>query len=690
MRVGRFRVIVDQRQAENGTISHQQFVDAVAQALKAWRDGDWMQLAANRFADASGLLAPLQLAPTVSSGFERAREMGWLLQWGIGRMRPHGRQNWLDNAWRSHNLLHHYYELGWRVADVAEAFSIADQTFYDWRSAAVAQLAQLLRQATFSDADGAERRRFAMSRRYAAVSHEAQRLLQMVACVPESHAVSRGMIHQVLAETDIGAQIHTLQQSGLLLFDAATQTVAVHAQMRPYAQLQCSPAQRSAWLMQLGQIAEDSAEFLSAIDYFLHAEQVQRAATTLLDRWRHIVDANEADALDDKLQQILERSAKLDATLSARLRMVEGNLAESHDDLPTALRAYGLALNSADIALRAEAYYRRAKAYQRVDLDESLSHYSVCIPLLERTAKAGPLPPAVASLLPQMYIDRAMLYTQERADFARAEADLDRANALIAAEDSAIWSSWYNVKAGLAWRQNRPNQAIEVRRQAWVVAQASQHVERMTNAAYNLGTDYVWAAQYAKGMHFLQRAYQFADDADNLQMQGVALKGMGNCYVLQEQFAESIPAYDRAYAIFAQPKNPSYLASTCIDLAEAHAALGAWPEARRYFAEAGVISAELDHPRYRAELNELAERFPRLVSTLTPRQQQVVAFVKSHGAIRRPEYIDLIGVSKSQAHRDLEELCQQQILERVGKGRATRYVLVVDAASGAGSAGGAE
>src|SRR5689334_8229140 len=63
---------------------------------------------------------------------------------------------------------------------------------------------------------------------------------------------------------------------------------------------------------------------------------------------------------------------------------------------------------------------------------------------------------------------------------------------------------------------------------------------------------------------------------------------------------------------------------------------------------------------------------------LKPAQQRVLGALKSEGASRltRARYEELSGVSRSQAAQDLGELVEQGILDRSGKGRATRYRIV--------------
>jgi hypothetical protein len=68
---------------------------------------------------------------------------------------------------------------------------------------------------------------------------------------------------------------------------------------------------------------------------------------------------------------------------------------------------------------------------------------------------------------------------------------------------------------------------------------------------------------------------------------------------------------------------------------------------------------------------------------LKPTQQRVVAALTADGApeLTRAQYEKLAEVSRSQAAYDLAELVEAGILQRVGKGRATRYRLAQESGS---------
>jgi len=60
---------------------------------------------------------------------------------------------------------------------------------------------------------------------------------------------------------------------------------------------------------------------------------------------------------------------------------------------------------------------------------------------------------------------------------------------------------------------------------------------------------------------------------------------------------------------------------------------------------------------------------------LNERQRQAVKYIKEHGEISRKQYVELVGISPRMAHLDLTNLSDKKIIERTGKGRASKYRL---------------
>lgn len=70
---------------------------------------------------------------------------------------------------------------------------------------------------------------------------------------------------------------------------------------------------------------------------------------------------------------------------------------------------------------------------------------------------------------------------------------------------------------------------------------------------------------------------------------------------------------------------------------------------------------------------DMGERLPQ--SGLRPRQMKALDFIRNHGFITNKYYSQLNDISERQALRELNEMVDAGKLNRIGKGRASRYVL---------------
>lgn len=348
--------------------------------------------------------------------------------------------------------------------------------------------------------------------------------------------------------------------------------------------------------------------------------------------------------------------------------------AEWADALDSALDYSRQALAAPDDEIKIKAYYRRAKLLSRVNLDACLSHYAVCLELMERLGQVVERGTGLSRLATRMLIDRAWIFIQERPNYANAARDLDRAEGLIPAADSALWCDLYNARAGLVARSQSAEAAMPLRLQALTAAEAAGDVERMTKMAYNVGIDYVFGGDYENGRFYLSKSLAWAQQSGNLQTLGLAHKGLGGCCFFTEDYREAITHYKKAYGIWCDTNNKNWQVYILYDLVEAYATIDRFLEARRQFETGKELATELGNERLLAEFEALSRRFPPLQFDLDARQAKALAHVNAQGRITRREYMDLTGVAKSQAYRDLDEMCRMGLLTRRGKGRGTRYV----------------
>ncbi|PIU67350.1 MAG: hypothetical protein COS84_04755 [Armatimonadetes bacterium CG07_land_8_20_14_0_80_40_9] len=64
--------------------------------------------------------------------------------------------------------------------------------------------------------------------------------------------------------------------------------------------------------------------------------------------------------------------------------------------------------------------------------------------------------------------------------------------------------------------------------------------------------------------------------------------------------------------------------------------------------------------------------------SLNKRQREVLEYIKTEGNITNREYRRLFNVHRDTAHSDLSTLCKIGVLDRIGEGRAVRYILKSD------------
>lgn len=95
--------------------------------------------------------------------------------------------------------------------------------------------------------------------------------------------------------------------------------------------------------------------------------------------------------------------------------------------------------------------------------------------------------------------------------------------------------------------------------------------------------------------------------------------------------------------------------------------------------EAGHSAPEFDAGtagRFRVILREGPTIKARLQEMgLNNRQLQLIAYVREHGKITNRAYRELTGLSDEAARKEIAGLLDLGILEQVGKGRSTAYVL---------------
>lgn len=650
-------------------LSKEEFQEALAELVKLYRRGELFVL------DKSPLLeTPLfceLLLVDEPHAIATSRDLTEaVLTWGVGKLRPSGQQDWHAGFWRHYNVLHGFYLEGLSIAELAERMDIAEQTFYDWRGTALVVLGQLLYQESYHPQALFARRQEFVKLRYGHLEQAEQQMLTLIAASAEPLPV-RSLFHS--DDVDI---LQRLQTKHFLTFSEDLKTVSQPEELRQHVQRLTSEEQKQEAHETLAHKFMQAVMIQPALWHLYQSGQVYAVVQTAVTHEDTLFKQSNITELHALLGKVVDGDLQqVEPNLRAQFLLLSARAAAWVEALDLALTYSRQALAAPDIRIKIQAYYERAKLLHRVNLDECLSHYAVCLELIDRSDKLnGTADPELRRLATKMFIDRAWIFIQERPNYELAAEDLTQAEQIIPSADSRLWCDIYNAQAGLISRSQTAKAALPSRLKALTSAEASADIERMTKMAYNLGSGYMFAGDYENGRRYLHKSREWAIQSGNLQTLGLAYKGLGSCCFFTEAFDEAITHYEKAYEIWCETNNKNWQIYISYDLVEAYATVGRFIEARQQFETGKQLAVELGNERILQELQALVGQFPTLEVALSPRQAEALAYVDNHGRISRTTYIDLTGVAKSQAYRDLEEMCQLGLLQRVGKGRGTHYI----------------
>jgi len=591
----------------------EEFNTLVAEAFKLYRDGDLFALSTSPLAHTS-LVENCFLTGEPATSDTRGRILQSLLQWAVDRLRPGSEQDWLASSWRTYNILHYFYIDGQRAAQLAESMGMADQTLYQLRPQAIAAAAHIVHEELADSQDLKTRQSYALAQRYQRHSANQQQLLRIAAIfpgfVPTSllYQLAEGLDIQINGES-LSASVQHLVTAHLLIGGESGTDVVIHPEMRAYLLTQLVPAARIKLHQAAGDHYAHQGDYLEAVHQLRAGHHFEAAAQIIVEHQRDIVDNLQIEELATLLKQF--RSTEVSPSFWSRLKIVAGEVAEFNKDIDTALEEYQQALGAPEIAIKARAYYRRAKAFERKNIDESLAHYNYGGQILEQALQEPentPDPAVLSRLLVRMYIDRAWLFIQVRPDLLQAQADLFRAQALIDPKDRTTWSDLHNLLGEFHSRKGEPKQSEQNYWQAWLAANEVQDAQRMSKTAHNLALVYMYdLARYDQALEYLERSRILCQQTGDRNMAGLCAMSIGACYFWQERFEESVSSYLEGSEIFGEIGNRTLLTRTYCGLAEAYAELNDLPAMRRYYQGGILIARELDDQGALQEFAALAE-----------------------------------------------------------------------------------
>ena len=645
------------------------FTDTVQAALDALRTGDLAQLGASPLAQTE-LVTAVLLSPTADS-LTHGRALESVLKWGVTRLQPGGARSWHNARWRDVNILEAYYWQGERVADVAEWSGYSDiHVMQTLRPKAVAALASVLRDELRQPQDVAGRQRTAAADLFARLPQPARATATLLACFEQ--ALPLELLYALAPTADLPSALEALTQNQLLQQGQNNTAVALHPLVLPIVRLQANPLQRQTWQWQAARYYATKGEILTAVVSYREANLLTTGVELLVETWRDLLQRGEQAEIG-RLQMELSRYAAesgLAPAEQAQIQAIAGQVAESLGDLDEAERHYSRALSSPHTAVKTTALYRLAELSKRKHhMDMALAYYQRGLALLNND------PEADRELQARLYIDRAMIYLQEKQALDAAQADLTAADGLTTAVSQAIMADLHNAWASYYYQRQDKSAELEHRLQAWLAAVETGDTERMMKTAHNLGQAYAWRTEYAPALDYLRRSLVLATEAGNQQLIGANRKSLGNILFWQKAYAEAEGEYLAAHALFVEMGSRNWQGYLAYELAELYATRGQWSAARPCWQEADTLATALGNKMLAAGLADLLAQFPLLQANLNERQEVVLAYVREHGRVTNRDYCNLTHCASVTAARDLKELVEQGILNKQGKGRGTFYTL---------------
>ncbi|MGB1251927.1 MAG: tetratricopeptide repeat protein [Candidatus Promineifilaceae bacterium] len=585
---------------------------------------------------------PLVDACLLDGDTDRGEAVLVLLAWIAERLRPDAPLNWGGYAWRFHLILSHYYLQGVTVREMTDRFGISEPAFYKSARKALGAAHMILEQG------GSGQKPIALDRRLRSLSSEQRETVLRLSVLHEAISLPDWTKRDwgVLVAANLVREVDgkVVVQNGVVQ-SAETK----HQQFAAHHCLQ-------------------NNKILAAAHHFLRAGEQKRAAKLLVEYQDSLLAQSKIDSLYPLLKQL--DLGRLNAQERGQLMLLRGHVLVWRADVENAKQAFQMALSSAEIPLRAQAYFALANLLSRSDIDAALIQFERCIQLLANNLDWQ-------QLVAEAHLRRANIYLQDRRDVLQAEQDLTTAQTILEQypNEHALRSDLHKART-IQYRRQRDGELS--RRHAWLAWQAAheaQSAERIMETAHNLGVAYAETQQFEQALTYFQESYELS--GSHHQSRGLCAKHIGGChYELGNPDAATV-YYERAYECFVEMGLKTYQAYVCYDLAEVLVEQRQSEAAYRYYKEGRQLSMKLEMRQLVELFRQMAGKWDEFSAELSPRHRQILTYVREHGSINKKECMALIDLKERQATRTLKDELGKKLdlLQSIGKGRATRYVL---------------
>lgn len=425
---------------------------------------------------------------------------------------------------------------------------------------------------------------------------------------------------------------------------------------------------RQYWHTIIGDDYESQGKFIEAGRHWLAAGKHSALIALLFTKYKQIIESGLSQklrALQDQLGQLL-----LSDSDSRRLALTRGKVAELSGELETAFDEYKTALSSQDITLMAEAYLLIAKITERIHPELTREFYREGI---NRLLELDSLTKQQTGLLIDLHIDFAWFLMQQQQAPEEAEALLLRSAEIMSPTDDKRRSAWFDALARLVGEDL--GKYIELMIKAYILAMAANDKERAMKAALNLAMGYAFVNQPDDGLTYAQKSLKLAQELGDKKLEANCYRIFGVCYFFKQQMRQAIAEYKKAYRMFTDMRDMDWLGWVAHDLAEAYAEEGQQEDAKRYYRQAKDIADDTNDKQLMATLNGLLERFPWLEVSMTPEQREVFDVIQANQPVGRKDIVSQLQTPTRTVNHRLTELLDLELIEKVGKGRATKYIV---------------
>lgn len=601
----------------------------------------------------------------------RGRTFRSILRWATDRLKPGGEHDWFAVEWRNFNILNFFYFEGFKVAELAEKIGVADQTLYLLRSEAIVAVTQVLLEEIKNPVDGKRRKNYALDDQYKLQTNNARKILRLLTAFGQS--MPYRLINSVLRvenQKDLIQSLSELVNSGLMISDSTFSTVLVHPETTDFLALQLSSTEREEWHDLIADFFLAQENFIEAATHYKRANKPQKSANILLEKHEAIIN----DMHIDDLQQLIGsiKRGELDEDSWVRIQLLNGDNLKLMGNLEGAINAYQKALSAESIPLKAQAYYQRAMALFLTNLDEALAHYNYCIKLLdgERIDQ---------NLLGQAYLGQANVYLHEN-QLDIAEESLHKATSIIDESNREIFSYLQSAWTRLSTKRNDLKKAASHGQQAWLAASEIGDLVRMAEMSYNLGVIYAQLGDFEKSSDYIEKSSDIAKETGNLEVLAINRKTLGGLHFVQKDFDNAIKEYTVAWEMLTEMRNSNWQTHTAYDLAEVYGEVGNVASFWEFYNQGLALAEEFGYSSLIEEFHALKEKFGfhNNLEKLNDRQMLIIHHLRQHEKITNREFQALAELSPRQALRDLQDLVEQGLIDKVGKGRSVHYKLTAD------------